>query len=65
MAVFLIDIYTVLGLNFRCGCFRILWVKFKFAKVIMCVVVYGPIKDENDEREGNCPVGYIHKGGLI
>ena len=38
----------------KCGCVssRILWIKFKFSRVKVCVVVgYGPIEGDGEERE--------------
>ena len=39
-------------IDFGCVSFRILWVKFKFSRVKVCmVIVYGPIEGKVEEKE--------------
>ena len=51
VAVLLNNVWHSLVIDFGCVTSRILWIKFKFSRVIVCVVVgYGPNEDDK-ERE--------------
>ena len=42
-------------IDFGCVGFRILWIKFKFSRVKICVVVgYGPSEGDGEERDRFC-----------
>ena len=52
MAVLLNDVWHSAVIDFRCVSSRILWIKFKFSMVEVCLVVgYGPNEGINEERE--------------
>ena len=57
LPVFLLnDVWHNAVIDFGCVSSRILWIKFKFSRVKVCVVVgYGP-------NEGNVRKGYIGSG---
>ena len=51
VAVLLNDVWHSTGVDFQCVSFRILWIKLKFSRVKVCVVVgYSP-KEEGEERD--------------
>ena len=52
VAVLLNDVWHSAVIDFRCGNSRILWIKFKFSWVKVCVVVgYSPNVGIGEERE--------------
>ena len=53
--ILLNDVWHSAVVNFECVSSRILWIKFKFSRVKVCVVMgYGPNEgdEERDERHG-------------
>ena len=52
MAILLNDVWHSAVVKYGCDSSRILWIKFKFSRVKVCVVVgYGPNEGDNEERE--------------
>ena len=52
VAILLKDVWYSAVVNFGCVSSRILWIKFKFSRVKVCVVVrYGPNEGDGEERE--------------
>ena len=52
MAILLNDVWHSAVANFWCVNSRILWIKFKFSMVKVCVVVgYGPNERDGEERD--------------
>ena len=52
VAVLLNDVWHSAVIDFVCVSSRILWIKFKFSRVKVCVVVgYGPGEGIGEERE--------------
>ena len=53
MSVLLNDVWYSAVIDFECVSFRIPWIKFKFSRAKVCVVVgYGPNEGDCKEREG-------------
>ena len=52
MAILLNDVWHNAVVKLVCVSSRILWIKFKFSRVKVCVVVgYGPNEDDGEERD--------------
>ena len=52
MAIVLNNVWHSAVIDFGCVNFRILWIKFKFSWVKVCVVVgYGPSEGDGEERD--------------
>ena len=46
------DVWYSAMVNFGCVSFRILWIKFKFSRVKVCVVVgYSPSEGDGEKRD--------------
>ena len=51
VAILLNDVWHITGIDFGCFSSRILWIRFKFSKIKVCVVVgYGPNEGDNEEK---------------
>ena len=52
VAILLNDLYHSAGIDFICVSSRVLWIKFKFSRVKICLVVrYGPNEGNGEERD--------------
>ena len=51
MAVLLNNVWYIAVVEFRCVCIRFLWVKLKFVRVKVCIVVYSLTQGDNEKRE--------------
>ena len=52
VAVLMYDVWHSPVVKYRCVSSRILWIKFRFSRVKVCVVVgYGPNEGDGKERE--------------
>ena len=52
VAIMLNDVWHIVVVDFGCVSSRILWIKFKFSRVKVCVVFgYGPSEGDGEERD--------------